>query len=321
MSAGETKQCVFCKREDAKRSWSGNGDFFYWCPLCGRYVVSMIVEHQGEHSGFFPDEIHLVSGYTRNRTDRRMASNSDPDDAVFRNNDDIRHVIENAPKRIQHKADELLSGIIQRTNHFGAPVPLNLRNDFTIGYAKNEEEFLALLQYLQEADYVRVAPDAHSEDAYRYIVTAAGYEHDEHRGIFNSESSRVFVAMRFSDEMNQVWEIAIKPAIEKAGLDPRRVDLEEHNDDVIDRMLGMIKEARFVVADFTEHRNGVYFEAGFARGLGIPVIWCCKSEDISNAHFDTNHFNHIVWTDPTELNEKLSNRILATLGRGPLAVR
>jgi hypothetical protein len=42
-----------------------------------------------------------------------------------------------------------------------------------------------------------------------------------------------------------------------------------------------------LVADFTGQRGGVYWEAGFAQGLGIPVIRTCKSDELWKLHFDT----------------------------------
>lgn len=68
-----------------------------------------------------------------------------------------------------------------------------------------------------------------------------------------------------------------------------------------------------LIADFTKQRGGVYFEAGFAMGLGIPVIWSCRSDDINNLHFDTRQYNHIVWNDYSDLRTKLVNRIKATV--------
>ncbi len=61
-------------------------------------------------------------------------------------------------------------------------------------------------------------------------------------------------------------------------------------------------------------RGGVYYEAGFAQGLGIPVIWTVKADHIDHVHFDTRQFNHITWTDAADLREKLKNRIGAVLG-------
>lgn len=72
-----------------------------------------------------------------------------------------------------------------------------------------------------------------------------------------------------------------------------------------------------MIADFTGNRNGVYFEAGFAMGLGIPVIWTCRKDHIDNVHFDTRQYNHIVWETPEELREKLTYRIEATIPNRP----
>ena len=61
------------------------------------------------------------------------------------------------------------------------------------------------------------------------------------------------------------------------------------------------------------------YEAGFARGLGRPVIHTCRKDCMEAVHFDTNHINHLTWETPKELREKLQTRIEAILGRGPLS--
>jgi nucleoside 2-deoxyribosyltransferase len=85
----------------------------------------------------------------------------------------------------------------------------------------------------------------------------------------------------------------------------------------MDRVLGGIRLAPFVIADFTGHRNGVYLEAGFARGLGIPVIHTCLEDQLDEAHFDTKQLNHVLWSTPEELCLKLYHRIMSTIGQGP----
>jgi nucleoside 2-deoxyribosyltransferase len=70
-----------------------------------------------------------------------------------------------------------------------------------------------------------------------------------------------------------------------------------------------------MIADFTLHRKGVYFEAGFAMARGIPVIFSCRSDELEQTHFDTRQYNHIVWETAKELNAKLSDRIRATVLR------
>jgi hypothetical protein len=67
------------------------------------------------------------------------------------------------------------------------------------------------------------------------------------------------------------------------------------------------------------HRGGVYFEAGYAMGRGLPVIWTCKRDDIDTLHFDVRQYNCIDWTAPGDLATRLQKRIEALLGRGPIA--
>jgi nucleoside 2-deoxyribosyltransferase len=122
-----------------------------------------------------------------------------------------------------------------------------------------------------------------------------------------------FVAMWFSDELKTAYEHGIEPAIRDAGFKPIRIDLKEHNNEIPDEIIAEIRNAQFVVADFTGQRNGVYYEAGFAMGLGRPVIWCCKKEEIAQLHFDTNHKNHIAWQTHQELRDKLYARIRGTI--------
>ena len=132
----------------------------------------------------------------------------------------------------------------------------------------------------------------------------------------------MFVAMWFGDTdekatMDDVFQNAIQPAIEQAGYRATRVDIVEHNDWIMDKVLGDIRLAPFVVADFTGNRNGVYFEAGFAHRLGKPVINTCREEDFNKAHFDTKQLNHVLWKSAEELQTKLYFRIVGTVGQGP----
>lgn len=126
-----------------------------------------------------------------------------------------------------------------------------------------------------------------------------------------------FVAMWFAEEMNQIFDQAISPAIAENGFDPVRIDQKSHNNKIDDEIVAEIRRAHFVVADFTcgpgGARGGVYYEAGLAAGLGKPVIFTVRSTDLGQVHFDTRQFNHIVWEYVEDLRAALSNRIAATI--------
>lgn len=125
--------------------------------------------------------------------------------------------------------------------------------------------------------------------------------------------------MSFSKDRVGIYHNLIEPAIKKAGYSAVRVDQDEHNQSINDYIIGQIKGCRFLVSDFTRQSQGVYFEAGLALGLGRNVIWMCSEKDRANLHFDTRHYNHILYDDADLATgmEKLKNRILALEGPGP----
>ena len=148
-----------------------------------------------------------------------------------------------------------------------------------------------------------------------------GYERLEEIKKPVQDSTKVFVAMWFDPSMDEVWNKGINPAITKARYEPIRIDQKEHTNKIDDEIIAEIRRARFVVADFTHGeggaRGGVYYEAGFAHGLGIDVIFTCREDQIDDLHFDTRQFNHITWNTPEELKKKLTQRISAVFGDGP----
>ena len=157
-------------------------------------------------------------------------------------------------------------------------------------------------------------------------VTHKGYARYEELQRKSVDSSQAFVAMWFDSSMDAVYDKAIDPAIRDAGYEPVRVDNVQHNRKNDDEIIALIRRSRFVVADFTagnlkEPRGGVYYEAGFAYGLGREVVYTCRKDFIDALHFDTRQYNHIVWENDKylEFRKALQNRIEATIGRGPKA--
>ena len=118
---------------------------------------------------------------------------------------------------------------------------------------------------------------------------------------------------------------AIKDAVTECGFIPLRIDDESFNGRIGDEIVAKIRQSKFIVADFTagffesgnpesyQARGGAYWEAGFAAGLGLDVIYTCQENQLENIHFDTKQFNHLPWSDPPDLKAKLINRIQATI--------
>jgi nucleoside 2-deoxyribosyltransferase len=146
--------------------------------------------------------------------------------------------------------------------------------------------------------------------------------------------NQAFVAMWFDERMRSAFDSAISPALVETGYEPYRIDFAHHSRRIDDEIISQIRRSRVVVADATGARPSVYYEAGFAEALGIPVIWCCnktwRAYTIDPKQmapemtappqciecgwfdcvaFDTNHLSFVLWEDEAGLKEKLTNRI------------
>ena len=205
------------------------------------------------------------------------------------------------------------------------------------------DELTFLLNYLEKRGWIEIIPGIHDDTvdmsgptvgvtigskSYTETYTTAclltfeGYarlaEIQETR-----DSSRGFMAMWFDQSMNDAWENGFEPGIKKAGYEPMRIDKKEHSNRIDDEIIAEIRRARFIVADLTHGdrgvRGGVYYEAGFAHGLGIPVIFTCREDCSNNTHFDIRQYNCIRWKDDDfeKLQKDLKNRITAIIGDGP----
>ena len=182
----------------------------------------------------------------------------------------------------------------------------------------NLDEVVFLLRYLNTQKWIAYEDRG---GILRCELTVEGYARLAQLEKKDTQSSRAFVAMWFDDSMDDLWEKGIEPGIKDAGYVPVRIDREEHVNKIDDEIIAEIRRSRFVVADFTHGgegaRGGVYYEAGFAHGMNIPVIFSCKKSIIKEIHFDTRQYNHIIWEKPEELREQLANRIAAVIGDGP----
>ena len=180
-----------------------------------------------------------------------------------------------------------------------------------------------LVDQLREEGLVQVESGG---GGWQVTLTVPGHQRVKELTSANTDSSQAFVAMWFDPSMNEVYEKAIKPAIEGAGYDAFIINRHDFTGKIEDEVIAQIRQSRFVVADFTHApeatvRGSVYYEAGFAHGLKIPVIFMAREG--SDLHFDTAHYNHIMWRhdDLPKLRKGLYDRIRAAtdLGLGPRA--
>lgn len=176
--------------------------------------------------------------------------------------------------------------------------------------AFDPDETLALAEYLLGLGFTQVEGNI-------LYITPSGYRYVQEGRGRNIDSAQGFVAMWFTPELDSVFERGFLAGIADSGHSAFRIDKKEHNQKIDDEIIAEIRKSKFLVADFTGHRGGVYFEAGFAMGLGLQIIWCCRKDQISELHFDIRQYNCIDWSTAEELRTRLSNRIVALMGLGP----
>lgn len=225
----------------------------------------------------------------------------------------ISSLLSQYPTDVVAVLDEALVNLSKMIEFPSDKIEIGNRERWLI-YAHDHDSEEYMLRQLLDSGFIKHA-GSRSGGAYMVnIVTieAKGWDRLRNLREDGSQSDQVFVAMWFANEMQSVFDAAIGPAISDAGLRPLRIDLKEHNNKICDEIIGEIRRSRFVVADFTGNRGGVYYEAGFAHGLGKQVIWTVHEDHLNDVHFDTRQYNHITYTTPEELREKLFNRIRAT---------
>ncbi len=303
----ETKSCPICGNNS---EWRGldplHSKEFFRCVMCGPFTITDYALPVVTQLGF--REKGLLSGIVRDR-----ASAGQPLEIWEK---EIRPILSTAPTDLLDRMDRLLINLARLTTRFGEELQFGSDRS-NLGYTLDQNEFRAQIEQLVDQKLLkRTSNDGHGGKRAVTLTVEGLRKVRELKLLTGADSNKAFVAMWFDSSMDEVYEQGITKAILSCGFDPMRVDHVEHNDLIDDRIVVGLKECRFVVAEYTEHRNGVYYEAGYAHGMGKTVIMCCREEDKEGIHFDVNHRNFILYKSPEDLAERLRLRILATVGSG-----
>ena len=115
--------------------------------------------------------------------------------------------------------------------------------------------------------------------------------------------SSIFVVCAFGyDEIDQLYNDHFAPACGELGYTPVRVDMNEPVQTISEHIMEGITEAECVIADLTHARPSVYFEVGYAHGLGVPLLLTCRKDhyrgtnDNARVHFDLEQYKISYWS-------------------------
>jgi hypothetical protein len=123
-----------------------------------------------------------------------------------------------------------------------------------------------------------------------------------------AESRRVLVVMSYADrpELVDAYE-TIKAVVEGMKYRCERVTEENAADRILPDILERIQQAAFAVVDLTDLRPNVFYEMGYADGLGKKVIATAKEG--TDLPFDVKDIPTIFWSGQTQLRKDLEKRI------------
>jgi nucleoside 2-deoxyribosyltransferase len=100
---------------------------------------------------------------------------------------------------------------------------------------------------------------------------------------------------------------AIKEGARRCGIDAERVDEPQYNDRITDRMLESIRKAQFVIADLTLSKPNVFWEAGYAHGIGKTPIYVARHD--TRLEFDLKDYPVIFFKNMKELKDGIERRL------------
>ena len=338
--------CLFCEKEvEDIHDKLQYANIDYKCKRCG--IVQLTEEAYDDFRGeqFSTEDKIILSIVLRNNYE---ISNHNPPMKYLKLGD-LKLII----NQYNHldplaKMDNALINIAKASKYVGDMINIEPKEDYPYYHCLNNVELTSIIEFLYKAGFIASMFEGYSEAG--IYITAHGYQRLREIAKPGKDSKQCFVAIWFTPEMDDVYEKAIKPAIEfkeKGESSPRfeavKIDNVEHINDINDEIIAQIRRSRFMVCDLTGYRGGIYFEAGFAYGLGLDVIYTCK-EDWCNEqklsdkngkevnilydenkheiqikkegiHFDLAHRNRIQWSGNNldDFRKRLQERIRAII--------
>ncbi len=307
-------QCLICSSA-LKNSHAQGNRYFFECPRCGSYSMSSTVQatitgHLEKVSEGPARLSHALYRMTKQQQWALLTSEV------------LQNILDNTElPRPQEQLENLILWLGESQPNMGASVRVEDYAIAAVG-AVDERSLGFLLNQAKDAGLLS-GGCAYSIDKsivfYAQQLTFSGWQLFEELKRGRSTSRIAFMAMQFGDmELDQIYKDHFKIGVAATGFDLKRVDEGQPAGLIDDRLRVEIRQCRFLIADLTHQNRGAYWEAGFAEGLGKPVIYTCRKDVFENkdigTHFDTNHHLTVIWepSNPVDAVERLKATIRAT---------
>jgi hypothetical protein len=286
------KRCPICK-------WGGNEvactseDSKVWvdCPRCGRFALDGKWVHgvrKREIEAKYSDREIAVLGYAiRNSNPQKVWTN-----------ESIRKAIERSYlPSVAEQAENLIFYLGRQQKNAGDRFELlYLKVLFLLGATESQDVLFLLKGLVEEGIIVGTI----SSQSASVVLTIKGWGKYAQLTKGVETSNQGFMAMPFGyEELTRVFYEHWKPAACQTGLPLERLDESPRAGSISNRMRVEIRRSKYLVAELTHSNAGAYWEAGFAEGLGKPVIYLCEKsyfdDPESGVHFDVSQSQGVIW--------------------------
>jgi hypothetical protein len=178
--------------------------------------------------------------------------------------------------------------------------------DFTESYFDGMQQLLRALEVPSGPRPSELFPAGFAKEIAGEVAKILGVETVTKASVKTTTNSKlVFVIMAYRDDLEPVFE-GIDAAGNSLGLEVKRVKDVPGDYRITSKIIDMIRDAQLVVADLTHERPNVYFELGYARGLGKTVITIAREG--TPVHFDVQDWTYLTYIDSRILERDLRKR-------------
>ena len=331
----EKKYCPICGIEAAVMPDQNCFGTYIKCSHCGKFTLEESAERiLNENGVIFRNALYFYLTHKRGNSKKAKKfidlKNPKPNDGY--DIITVDEVMQFSPKNISEIIDMVLLNLVEIEDRVG--MNIRIENDEKIYgpiffiESDGKEAHIQMMNFLNMIKRMNLIEafgidelDRQTGESEIYIrIDYKGWERIDRLNSIEKSYSQGFIAMWFSPEMNE-YRDAIKGAIIKAGYRPMVIDEKPHNNQIVPELLYEIRQSEFLVADLIGNRKGVYYEAGYALGLGKQVIMTVseldeKKGDDNKPHFDVAQVSQVRYKTVEELEEKLYERIISTIGEG-----
>ncbi len=310
-----TNLCPVCESvlTDSKSGYGGRDVTIFSCPLCGEFTLSNTLVADLPSTKIRDKDANIKISHAI-----RLMQQSNKGAELLTNT--IDEILKNPLPKPREQADIFIRWLANASDKPGESIWVEPATHMTIMGAKTPEGFELVLDHLFDLGLIIGNQSKTTNSPGRAYATLSfeGWEYYEQLVHGEGSYRKAFMAMKFGDpDLENVLKEVFKPAVMQAGFELKKLDDAPVAGLIDDRLRVEIQSSDFIIADLTHDNLGAYWEAGYAEGLGKPVIYTCEKEkfNLEKTHFDTNHHLTIVWdkSNPIESGERLKATIRATL--------